>query len=71
MKKIIGIILISLITALLHRYFGFIKIHLLDILEFILYSIAGLAILIIAIYIKDRIAYHKLRKEMTRKVATE
>lgn len=71
MKKFAGIALVSLIAIILYWYKDFIKNHLLNIFEFILYSLGSLAVLIIIIYIKDRIAYHKLKKEMVRKVSVE
>lgn len=60
MKKIV---VLGLIVVLLF-YKDFLLIYFIELLKIILYTIAAFTILIIAIYIKDRIAYHKLKRDM-------
>lgn len=67
MKTLLGIALISIIVGIFYRYIDFISVYLLDLLEFMLYGLAGFILLIITIYIKDRIAYHKLKRDMWKK----
>ncbi|MCB0496439.1 MAG: hypothetical protein KDC79_09920 [Cyclobacteriaceae bacterium] len=71
MKKLLGIVLISIMAVVFYYYWSSIIPYLLIVLEITLYAVAGLAAIVGAIYIKDRMAYHKLKRDMWKEAHSE
>ena len=64
MKKIIVLVLIGLSIAALLLYRDFLLIYFIELLKLILYTVAAFILLLVGIYIKDRMAYNKLKRDM-------
>ena len=64
MKKLVVLTLFGLGIVALLMYRDFLLIYFIELLKLILYTIVAFIILLVGIYIKDRMAYNKLKRDM-------
>lgn len=63
MKKLLTFILLGLGVAVIY-YWGFLAIYFVELIILFSYALAAFILLLVGFYVKDRIAYYKLRKQM-------